>query len=302
MQIVTDSGADLAPEQLQDIHIHSVPLTFSLDGKSYRGGIDIQPDEFYTLLENTHSFPTTSQPAPGDFAELYRRLAVTDPDILSIHISSGLSGTFNAAKLGAQMVPEASVTFYDTRTLSGAQGWHVEAAAHAINAGWQTEQIVEMLTLITAATDIIFSLATLKYLIHGGRISHIRGLLGSILDIKPIIGVEKEEGKYVQRGAGRSFNKSLLSIADLVAKQYAPGTALRAQVLHANYPEGAGLLREKLDGMFDCTWLPTTLIAPVLGAHTGPGLAGLIFAPQEHFAEFPWSQPEPSLTAAHALY
>ena len=302
MQIVTDSGADLAPEQLHSIPVHSIPLMFTLDGISYRSGIDIQPDEFYQLLENTHSFPTTSQPAPGDFAELYRGLAQTDPDILSIHISSGLSGTINAARLGAQMVPEANVTFYDTRTLSGAQGWHVEAAARAARAGWETSAILEMLSKITAATDMIFTLATLKYLIHGGRISHLRGLLGSILDIKPIISVDKEIGKYAQRATGRSLNKNLIMIADLVTKQYAPGTPLRAQVLHAHYPEGAELLRERMDSLFECTWLPTSSIAPVLGAHTGPGLAGVVFAPLAALAEFPLYQPEYSQSAAPVLY
>lgn len=285
MQVVTDSGADLSPEQRQGLTIHAVPLVFTLDGKSYRSGIDIQPDEFYQLLESTSSFPTTSQPAPGDFAELYRQVAADDPDILSIHISSGLSGTINAARLGAQMVPEANVTFYDTKTLSGAEGWHVEAALRAIKAGWQLDRILNLLSIITDSTETIFTLATLKYLIHGGRISHLRGLLGTILDIKPIIGVDKIEGKYVERAKGRTLSKSVPMLADLVARQHTPGSALRVQVLHANYPEGAAVLHDKLDDMFECHWLPTGPIAPVLGAHTGPGLVGVVYAPQSIFEE-----------------
>src|SRR5512136_2225327 len=101
MQIVSDRGMDMSPEQMEGLDIHLVPLTLTLDGKSYRSGVDIQPDEFYQLLATTESFPTTSQPSPGDFAEIYRQLAATDPEILSIHISSGLSGTLNAAKAGA---------------------------------------------------------------------------------------------------------------------------------------------------------------------------------------------------------
>lgn len=287
MQIVTDSGADLAPEQAQQITFHALPLSFTLDGKSYRSGIDIQPDGFYTLLENTSSFPTTSQPSPGEFAELYRKVAATDPNILSIHISSGLSGTINAARLGAEMVPEANVTFYDTRTLSGAQGWHVYAAARAVQAGWPLDKILDLLRRVTDATDTIYTLATLKYLIHGGRISHIRGLLGSILDIKPIIGVDKTVGKYAERGKGRSLHKSIQMLPDVIARQYKPGSALRVQVMHAHYPEGAELLREKLDSMFQCTWLPTSSIAPVLGAHTGPGLVGAAYGPAEAFADIP---------------
>ena len=108
MQILTDAGADLTPIQTAGLVFHTVPLTFTLDGKSYRSGIDIGPEAFYDLLASTHSFPTTSQPAPGEFADAYRRLIANgDHDILSIHISSGLSGTLNAARLGAQQVPEA---------------------------------------------------------------------------------------------------------------------------------------------------------------------------------------------------
>jgi DegV family protein with EDD domain len=128
MQIVSDRGMDLAPSQwagIEDI-IHLAPLVITLDGVSYRSGVDIQQEEFYAKLAATESFPTTSQPSAGDFATLYREIAVTDPEIISIHISSGLSGTINAAREGARMVPEANVTFIDTLTLSGAEGWQVE--------------------------------------------------------------------------------------------------------------------------------------------------------------------------------
>jgi len=279
VQIVTDRGMDLSPEQMEDLDIHFVPLTFTLGGKSYRSGEDIQPDEFYALLEADGGFPTTSQPSPGVFAELYRRLAESDPDILSIHISSGLSGTVNAARLGAQMVPEANVTVVDSKTLSGALGWQVEAAAKAVKAGWAKERVLALVDRVRAATDTIYTLATLRYLIHGGRISHLKGLLGSVLNIKPLIGVEKEHGTYVQQGSARTLRGAISRIADLVAEQHAPGTALRAQVLHGANPEGAAFLRERLESLFACEWLPTGPIAPVLGAHTGPGLVGVAFAP-----------------------
>jgi DegV family protein with EDD domain len=284
MQIVTDGAMDLSPEQLHGLNIHNVPVSFTLDNRTYRSGIDIQPADFYCLLEASGGFPTTSQPSPGDFADLYRKLAQSDADILSIHVSSGLSGTLNAARLGAEMVSEARVTFFDTKTLSGAQGWHVEAAARAVTAGWELPRILALLEQIGAATDTMFTVATLKYLIHGGRISHLRGLLGSLLDIKPIISVEKVGGTYVQQAAGRSLRKMIPMLADLIARQHAPGTGLRIQVLHADNDEGACLLRETLNRRFDCTWLPTGPIAPVLGAHTGPGLVGVVYAPQAAFA------------------
>ena len=287
MQIVSDRGMDMSPEQMAGLDIHLVPLTFTLDGKTYRSGVDIQPDEFYRLLSATESFPTTSQPSAGDFAELYRKLAATDPEILSIHISSGLSGTLNSARTGAEMVPEAHVTHVDTKTLSGAEGWQVEAAARAAKAGWAKEKILALLERISAATDTIYTLATLKYLIHGGRINHIKGLLAQVLNIKPLIGVEKVHGTYVQHGQARSLDKAILKLADHVAERYAPGTSMRFQVLHGHNAEGAAMLRERLDKLFKCTWLPTSSIAPVLGAHTGPGLVGIAYAPMAAFPEMP---------------
>jgi len=216
MQIVTDRGMDLSAEQWAGLdNVHLVPLLLTLEGKTYRSGIDIQSDEFYRLLAQTESFPTTSQPSAGDFAELYRTLAKDDPEILSVHISSGLSGTLNAARQGAQMVPEARVTFFDSLTLSGPQGWQVEAAARAAKAGWDVSQIVDMLTRISAATETIFTLDDLRYLIHGGRVSHIKGLLASLLRISPVIGVSKDEGKYYQRGQARTFRRALRTLTDV---------------------------------------------------------------------------------------
>jgi len=287
MQIVSDRGMDLTAEQQAGLEIHLVPLTFTLDGKSYRSGEDIQPDEFYQLIASTESFPTTSQPSPGDFSTLYRKLAAIDPDILSVHISSGLSGTFNSATEGAKLVPEANVTLWDTKTLSGAEGWQVQAAALAAKAGWAEERILELLKSVSDASDTIYTLATLKYLIHGGRISHIKGLLAQVLNIKPLIGVEKERGTYVQYGQARSLDKAILKIADYVAERFKPGTAMRFQVMHGHNLEGANMLRERLDQLFKCTWMPTSSIAPVLGAHTGAGLVGLVYAPVAAFPELP---------------
>jgi len=288
MQIVSDRGMDLTPEQAAGLdNIHLVPLTLILDGKTYRSGVDIQPDEFYQLLEQTESFPNTSQPSPEDFAVLYRQLAATDPEILSIHISSGLSGTLNSARLGAEMVPEAHVTLFDTLTLSGAEGWQVEAAARAARAGWPMDGILALLERVRAATDTVYTLATLKYLIHGGRISHIKGLLGQVLNLKPLIGVGKEDGKYNQRGQARSLNAAILKLADVVAESHARGSALRVQVMHGHNPEGAALLHDRLSQLYQCTWLPSASIAPVLGAHTGPGLVGVAYADPAAFADVP---------------
>jgi fatty acid kinase fatty acid binding subunit len=289
MQIVTDSGTDLLlpAEHMVGLDVHVVPLTVTLEGQSYREAVDIQKDEFYRLLAATDSLPVTSQPSAGSFAETYRRLAAADPDILSIHISSGLSGTVNAAQTGAAQVPEANVTIVDTKTLSAAAGWQVEAASRGAKAGLSKEQILALIARVRDASDTLYTLSELKYLIHGGRISHIKGLIASVLNIKPMIGVEKEKGTYVQLGQARTFNGAIKGLVDLIAKQHAPGSALRAQVIHAHNPEGAAMLRQEVDQRFDCTWLPVGALSLVLGAHTGPSLVGVAYAPLEAFADMP---------------
>jgi len=289
MQFVTDSGTDLwlSPEQAAELNIHIMPLVVTLDGKSYREGVDIEPQEFYRLLDGTDSLPITSQPSAGDFAETYRRLAATDSDILSIHLTSGLSGTYNAALAGAKMVPEAKVTHVDTKTLSAAAGWQVEAAARAAKAGWSKERILELMERIGAASESMYTLNELKYLIHGGRISHMKGLIASVLNLKPLIGVEKENGTYVQLGQVRTFKGAVKKLADLMARQHAPGSALRVQVLHSYNPEGAAMLREQIDQRYDCTWLPVGPMSLVLGAHTGPSMIGVAYASLAAFADIP---------------
>ncbi len=287
MIVVADRGADLSPQQLAGLDIHFTPLTITLDGRSYVSSVDIQPEEFYALLAATESMPTTSLPSPGEFIALYRELAQRDPEILSIHISSGLSGTYNTAVEAAKMVPEAHITLLDTFTLSGAEGWQVEAAARAVKAGWSIDQIRALVTQVKDATEIIYTLPDLKYLIHGGRISHIKGLLASILNIKPVIGVSKQDGKYFQRGQARSFNRALAKLVSVAAEDHAPGTPLRVQIMHTNNVGDAERLREMMEQQFPCEWLPLTSVAPVLGAHTGAGLVGMAYAAQAAYPKLP---------------
>lgn len=288
MKIVTDSGADLifSPEYRKEINVEIVPLTVTLDDKSYREGIDIKTEEFYALLAKSSGLPTTSQPSAGDFAETYRKLAKEDPDILSIHISSGLSGTLNSARAGAEMVPEANITHFDAKTLSAAAGWMVEAAYRAVKAGWPKEKIIDLLERIRDNSNSVYTLKELKYLINGGRISHMKGLIASMLNIKPIIGVEKEGGTYAQWGQERTFNRALDGLVKIMQKHH-NSEKLRVQVLHSLNPEGAEDLRQKVADSFNVEWMPIGSMSLVLGAHTGPSMVGVAFGPQSIFDEIP---------------
>ncbi len=283
MQIVTDRGSDFSPEQLEGLKIHFAPMRLVLDGKTYSSGVDIQADEFYELMAASSGFPSTSQATAGDFAGLYRELAKEDADILSLHISSGLSGTLDSARAGADMVPEARVTFWDTKWLSCPEGWQVEAAAKALLAGWPMEKVFERLEALRSKTVAMFTLDTLKYLIHGGRISHIKGLLGSLLHIRPVITVDPVSGKYTQLAQERTMKRSVQKMVELLSQRYSPGSELRVQIMHGKNPEMVAYLKESLEAVFRCRWLPTISVAPVLGAHTGGGVVAFSAAPFELF-------------------
>lgn len=287
MRIVTDSGFDLSPQQLENANLHILPLKITLSGTTYRSGIDIDKEGFYRLLENTTDMPITSTPSPGEFIETYEAVAKEDPDILSIHISSGLSGTFSAAVTAAKQVPDANITLVDTRSLSVEMGWQIEAAIRAVASHWPLEKILALMTKVREQTEVIFTLPDLSYLINGGRISHLKGLLANLLGIKPLIGVDKADGKYYDRGKARTFKNAIHAIPAYIASKIETGTTLRAQIGHADNPEGAAMLKEAIDKLFQCEWLPECSISPVLGAHTGRGLVGLVFAPLQSYPDLP---------------
>lgn len=281
MQIVTDSAADLAPSQIAGLPIHFTTLRLSLGGEPFTGS----NEEFYKKLSETDEYPVTSQAAAGEFAELYRKVSKIDPEILSIHISGGLSGTINSARVGASMVPEAKVTFWDSRTLSAALGWQVEAAARMVVKGFKLDKILDRLTQIRDTVDGMFSIKEMKYLVHGGRVSHLKGLLASVLNIKPVIGVDHVTGMYTNAAQDMTFKRALTRMINLDKVRYAGMGALRAQIVHGNNPEGVEFIRKKAEEELHCSFDPTVPVAPALGAHTGPTLAGIIVGPQSLFSD-----------------
>ena len=289
MKIVTDSGSDvnLSPEELAELNMTVVPLNVTLDGKTFREGIDIEPGDFYDLLDASDNMPTTSQPSAGDFADTYRKLSADGSEILSIHMTSGLSGTYNSALAGAELVPEAKVTHFDTKTLSAAAGWQAKAAAKAIKSGWAVEKALELAKKVGDASESMYTLSELKYLIHGGRISHMKGLIASMLNIKPLIGVEKVNGTYIQLGQSRTFKRALQGLVDKAKTFYPEGFELHTQVLYSFNPEGGQMLRDIVDKTFKCTWMPMGPMSLVLGAHTGRTMVGLGFCPSEVMNEIP---------------
>lgn len=284
IQIVTDGGADLSEKQRLGLPIHFAPLRITMGEKHYDEINSVDPQKFYEEMKESSDYPITSQATVKDFEKIYRKIAETGQKILSIHISSGLSGTINSAKLAAQQVPEADITFWDSKTLSAALGWQVQAAALAAKKNWAMEKIIERLELISSQVEGMFMVKEMRYLVHGGRVSHIKGLMAQVLNIKPIIFVEKVKGVYQTAGQAISFKNAINQLANLSVEKF-NDTKVRVQIVHGSNMEGVEMLRTKVQEKMDAFFEDVVPVAPVLGAHTGPTLVGLIVGPMSLFKD-----------------
>ena len=280
MKIVTDCAADMPNEELEKLGIIQAPLFIQFPEGEVNSA-DISADDFYNRLEAMRpQIPTTAQPSGGIFAELYRKIAQTEKDIFSIHISSGLSGTINAARDGGEQVRnEVTVNHWDTLTLSGGERFQVLAAAFASKAGWTMDKIQERLKTIREKTELIYTLDTLEYLARGGRIGRVKAIAGALLNLKPVIRVDTD-GKYSTVSTGRTIGKSIKAIADHVAEKYG-NTPVWVTVLHGRFAEKAETLADELKGQLNIAKLEVMRISPVLGVHTGPGIVGAAIVPME---------------------
>jgi DegV family protein with EDD domain len=280
MKIVTDCAADLPAEELKDLEITQAPLFIQFPEGEVNSA-DLTPDQFYDRLEAMQpDIPTTALPSSGVFEEIYRGLASASRQILSIHLSSGLSGTVHSARLGGQQVREAEVTAVDAMTLSGGERFQVLAAAWAARAGWNLKSILERLQKIQENTEVIYTLETLDYLARGGRIGRVQALMGSLLKIKPIIRVDHSDGRYSTVAKGRTIRQNLDTIVDHIIKMYG-SIPLWATVLHGRLSDSAELLAKSMNEQLNVKKLEILRISPVLGVHTGPGIVGAAVVPIE---------------------
>ena len=280
MKIVTDCAADLPNEELESLGIIQAPLYIQFP-EGEVSSADITADEFYNRLEAMRPvIPSTAQPSSGLFHEIYNKVADASKQILSIHVSSGLSGTFNSARVGAEHIKEAMVNVVDSMTLSGGERFQVLAAARAAKSGWSLKAILERLEKIRENTEVIYTLETLEYLSRGGRIGRVQALMGSVLKIKPIIRVDHKDGKYTTVAKGRTVSQNLSTIVDHVADLYG-SIPLWATVLHGRLAENAESLAKSLNERLNIRKLEVLRISPVLGVHTGPGIVGAAVMPAE---------------------
>jgi len=281
MRIVTDSAADLLPEEATALGITQAPLYIRLPDKEITSA-DIGHDDFYSLLERMFPvIPTTSQPSAGQFTELYNQIASQDKDILSIHISSGLSGTLGSAHVASGQVNSGStVATFDTMTLSGGERFAVLAAARAARAGWSLRDILTRLEKMREQTEVVFTLETLEYLARGGRIGRVSALAGSLLKLKPIIRVDHADGKYSTISKPRTIAHALEHIARHLVQLYGV-RPVWVSVMHGRMPAEAALLAEMLAERLNAGKMEVLRVSPVLGVHTGPGVVGAAVLPLE---------------------
>ncbi len=280
MKIVTDCAADLPNDELESLDIVQAPLYIQFP-EGEVNATEITADEFYDRLEAMRpDIPSTAQPSSGMFNEIYQKIASASKNILSIHISSGLSGTINSARVGAEHIKDAVVNVFDSKTLSGGERFQVLAAAKAAKAGWNLKAILELLEKIRDNTEVIYTLDTLEYLARGGRIGRVQALMGSVLKIKPIIRVDHKDGKYTTVGKGRTVTQNLNLIVDHIADMYG-SIPLWVTVLHGRFAESADLLAKCLNERLNVKKIEILRISPVLGVHTGPGIVGTAVMPME---------------------
>ena len=280
MKIVTDCAADMSAEELEQLEVLQAPLFIQFP-EGEINATEISADDFYNRLEAMRpAIPTTAQPSSGIFAELYRKVAQMEKNILSIHISSGLSGTINSARAGGEQVkPEAEVSYWDTLTLSGGERFQVMAAAMASRANWALHSIQERLEKIREKTEVIYTLETLEYLARGGRIGRVKAMAGALLNLKPVIRVDSD-GKYSTVSTGRTLGKSMNAIAEHLHHKYAH-TPVWVTVLHGRFAEKAEVLANELKARLNVKKFEVARISPVLGVHTGPGIVGAAVVPME---------------------
>lgn len=280
MKIVTDCAADMSADELEKLGITQAPLFIQFP-EGEVNAVDITPDDFYNRLEAMRpAIPTTAQPSSGIFAELYRKIAEAEKNILSIHISSGLSGTINSARDGGEQVKsEINVSHWDTLTLSGGERFQVMAAAFASKANWAMQSIQERLEKIREKTELIYTLDTLEYLARGGRIGRVKAIAGALLKLKPVIRVD-QDGKYTTVSTGRTIGKSINAITEHLYGKYAQ-TPVWVTVLHGRFAEKAEILANELKERLNVARFEVKRISPVLGVHTGPGIVGAAVVPME---------------------
>jgi DegV family protein with EDD domain len=275
--IVTDSTADLTPE-VQDHHrIVVVPLNVHFGQETFRDGVDLDPDAFLAKMAASDKLPTTSQPSVGAFEDAFRSLASDNDEILCVLISSRLSGTLQSATLAAQAVQDViPVTIVDSENVSYALGFQAIRAAQLADEGRPAAGIAAILTAEVPQYHIIFFVETLEHLRRGGRIGKAAKLLGSMLQLRPLLRVDG--GQIVPFERTRTRSKATTALIEFAREL---NGIEQAAVIYNSTPEEAASLADRVRPLAQVQDVPIVQFGPVISTHVGPGVLGLVLKEQK---------------------
>ncbi|MBR6954063.1 MAG: DegV family protein [Clostridia bacterium] len=271
--LVTDTACDLSDAQLAADDIRTVPLRIATSHGEFRDRVEIRPDELYEMMKT--ELPKTSLPLPADVSRVYQELAAAGATrILHLSISSGLSGAFNMASMVASETENVRVDVVDTQTLSAGEGLLVLTAARCLREGMSVEETIRRVAEKRANQLGTFVIRTLEYLRKGGRIGLVEGVVGSLLQIKPVIYVNGD-GVYQTLTKARGFSKALDAMEGEFYRRY-EGKRVQLAIVHGNAYEDACRLQERILSRLDAEFSFVSPVSPALAIHTGPGLLGII--------------------------
>lgn len=274
VKIVTDSTVDLPNETLAAYGIEIVPLTFTIGNETYTDRVDITPEQFMEKMRQTNELPKSSQPAAGQFLEVYNRLGEEGYDVLSIHMTGELSGTVRSAEQAAHM-SSANVTVVDSQFISLALGFQVVEAAKLAQAGKSIREIVSHLEKIKRHTHLYVTVDTLDNLVKGGRIGRGKALIGSLLNIKPIAALI--DGVYTPMAKVRSYSQIVKYLTERFIEDTAGKTIRAVGIAHADALALANRLKQALIEATGYEQIEIVYTTPVISTHTGPGAIGFMY-------------------------
>ncbi|MCL0092015.1 DegV family protein [Dehalococcoidales bacterium] len=268
VKIVTDSSCDLPPQLIQELGITVVPLYVRFGEKVYRDRVDISEDEFYQRLLHDPIHPTTVQPSPQDFAGVYQKLSEEADGIVSIHISAKLSGTYNSALQGKKMIEKGCpIEVIDSQLMSMGLGLISMTAAKVAMSGESLPSVVEEVKQTIPHLHRLGLLDTLKYLARGGRIGKAKALLGSVLNVKPLLTLR--DGEVMPAGQVRSRSKGIDRLFDFVQSI---SNIQDLAIVYNTTPNDAQILAERIAPLFAKERIIIARLGPMLGVHCGPGI------------------------------
>lgn len=279
--IVTDSTSDIPEELVSKYDIHVVPLRLMFGEETFQDGVDISAEVFYKRLVQSEQLPTTSQASPADYMQVYENIMTLHPGspIISIHISSGLSGTYQSAVLAKSLMEDPpEITVVDSKSASYGFGLLVVQAARLAAEGQSADEILALIEQMRQQRKLYFLVDTLEYLQKGGRIGKAAAIIGNLLNIKPILSIDEDGIIYaVEKVRGRK--KAITRMIERFQEDLGEIRNINVAVGHTADPASADLVLEELSRHYSLEEVVLTNVGPVVGSHVGPGTLAVFIWP-----------------------